>query len=137
MKVPQSPHVSLQGIVYFPRMLEKIRLMAAGELREDLHANLGKGFDDRCCKFLRVDYADIATRTSEGWSDEDVLEWCFSHGHRPSAEEIEVWSEFMRKRGWDDTGTEMLLKRKAEGGFTERTDIDTMFKYIDADEGRS
>ena len=136
MKVPKSPHESLHGIVYFPRMLEKIRLHSAGELREDLHANLGKGFDDRCCKFLQVDYADIAVRVNEGLSDEDVLEWCFGHGLRPSDEQIEVWSAFMTKRGWKDDGTEMLLKRKAEGGFTARDDIDTMFKYIDADEGR-
>jgi gluconokinase len=136
MRVPKSPSESLHGIVYFPRMVDKIRLHSAGDLREDLHANLGKGFDDRCCKFLQVDYADIAVRVNEGMSDGDVLEWCFGHGLRPSEEQIEVWSEFMRKRGWKDAGTEMLIKRKAEGGFTERGDIDTMFKYIDADEGR-
>jgi gluconokinase len=137
MKVPKSPYVSLHGIVYFPRMLEKIRLNAAGELREDLHANLGKGFDDRCCKFLRVDYADVAARVNEASSDEAVLEWCFGHGQRPSEEQIEVWSEFMRKRGWNDEATEILLRRKAESGFTDREDIFVMFDYIDADEGRS
>jgi hypothetical protein len=136
MKVPKSPHVALQGIVYFPRMLEKIRLHGAGELREDLHANLGKGFDDRCCKFLQVSYEQIAAQVKAGSSDEQVLDWCFAQGFKPSEEQIEVWSEFMRKRGWDDAGTEMLIKRKAEGGFTARGDIDTMFKYIDADEGR-
>jgi hypothetical protein len=135
MKVPKSPGVALQGIVYFPRMLEKIRLHEAGELREDLHANLGKGFDDRCSKFLQVPYEQIAAKVKEGLSDEQVLEWCFSQ-FRPSEEQIEVWSEFMRKRGWNDAGTEMLIKRKAEGGFTSRDDVDTMFKYIDADEGR-
>ena len=136
MKVPKSPYASLHGIVYFPRMLEKIRLMQAGELREDLHANLGKSFDDRCCKFLQVDYADISVRVNEGLSDEDVLEWCFGHGLRPSGEQIEVWSEFMRKRGWNDEATEILLKRKAESGFADREDIVVMFDYIDADEGR-
>ena len=136
MKVPKSPHESLQGIVYFPRMLEKIRLHEAGELREDLHANLGKGFDDRCVNFLRVSYEAVVAKVKEGASDEETLEWCFAQGFRPNEEQIEVWSEFMRKRGWKDPGTEMLIKRKAEGGFTAREDIDTMFKYIDADEGR-
>jgi len=136
MKVPKSPYVSLRGIVFFPRMLEKIRLAASKELREDLYANLGKGFDDRCCKFLQVDYTDVAMRVNQGLSDEDVLEWCFSHGLRPSEEQIEVWSGFMTKRGWNDSGTEILLKRKAEGNFTDRDDILVMFDYIDADEGR-
>ncbi|MGH8048171.1 MAG: DUF5069 domain-containing protein [Chthoniobacterales bacterium] len=135
MKVPKSPHVALQGIVYFPRMLEKIRLHEAGELREDLHANLGKGFDDRCSNFLQVPYEQIVEQVKAGSSDEQVLEWCFAK-FQPSEEQIEVWSEFMRKRGWNDSGTETLLKRKAEGGFTARDDVDTMFKYIDADEGR-
>lgn len=136
MKVPKSPHVAIQGIVYFPRMLEKVRLHGAGELREDLHANLGKGFDDRCSKFLQVPYEAIVAKVKEGLGDEEVLAWCFAQGFQPSEEQIEVWSEFMRKRGWKDAGTEMLIKRKAEGGFTAREDIDTMFKYIDADEGR-
>ncbi len=136
MKVPKSPHVALRGIVYFPRMLEKIRLHEAGELRADLHANLGKGFDDRCSKFLQIPYEKIVAQVQSGASDEQVLDFCYAHGFQPSAEQIEVWSEFMRKRGWDDAGTEMLIKRKAEGGLTARADIDTMFKYIDADEGR-
>lgn len=136
MKVPKSPHEHLHGIVYFPRMLEKIRLHEAGELREDLHANLGQGFDERCTNFLQVSYVSVAAQVREGLDDEAVLEWCFRQGFRPSEEQIEVWSEFMRKRGWKDAGAEMLLKRKAEGGLTARDDIDTMFKYIDADEGR-
>jgi Domain of unknown function (DUF5069) len=136
MKVPKSPADSIQGIVYFPRMLEKIRLHEAGELREDLHANLGKGFDERCTSFLQVAYESIVERVKEGLDDEAVLEASFSSGFRPTEEQIEIWSEFMRKRGWDDAATETLIRRKAESGLTARGDIDTMFKYIDADEGR-
>lgn len=136
MKVPKSPHAALQGIVYFPRMLEKIRLHEAGELREDLHANLGKGFDERCCKFLQVPYGKIVEKVKSGAGDEEVLAWCFGQGFRPSEEQIEVWSEFMRKRGWDDEAAEILARRKAEGGFPGRMDVNTMFRYIDADEGR-
>jgi len=136
MKVPKSPAESLQGIVYFPRMLEKIRLHEAGELREDLHANLGKGFDERCCTFLQVPYAGVAEQVRAGLGDRAVLDWCFSQGFQPSEEQIEVWSEFMSKRGWNDEVSEILARRKAESGFTDRADIDTMFKYLDADEGR-
>ena len=45
-------------------MLDKIRLHAKGELPSDYHANLGKGFDEKCVKFLRVDY-DAAGRARQ------------------------------------------------------------------------
>ena len=48
--------------------------------------------------------------------------------------EATVWNEFMRKRGWNDVATERLVMRKGESGFTDRTDIQTFFDYIDADE---
>lgn len=47
------------GLVYFGRMLDKIRLLAEGSLPEDYHPNLGKGFDGACCRFLRVAYEDV------------------------------------------------------------------------------
>lgn len=136
MKVPKSPYASLEGIVYFPRMLEKIRLHDAGELREDLHANLGKAFDARCCSFLQVDYADVEARVREGLDDAAVLAWCFDQGFRPTEEQVEIWSDFMRKRGWNDEVAAKLAERKAESGFTDRDDILVMFDYLDADEGR-
>jgi hypothetical protein len=136
MKIPKSPYASIEGIVYFPRMLEKIRLHAAGELREDLRANLGISFDKRCCEFLQVAYDDIAAQVKAGKTDEEVLEWCFENGARPTPEQVEVWSEFMRKRGWNDEVAAKLAERKAESGFTDRDDIVVMFDYIDADEGR-
>ncbi len=137
MKVPVSPYVAIEGIVYFRRMLDKIRLHEAGELREDLHANLGKGFDLRCCNFLQVKYEDVVQQVKQGASDEEVLAWCFEHGVRPTEEQVEVWSEFMRKFGWNDETSERLASRKAESGLADRDDIQTFFDYIDADEGRN
>jgi hypothetical protein len=43
----------------------------------------------------------------------------------------------MRKRGWNDEITEILKRRKNEAGMAGRSEIDTMFAFIDADEGRS
>jgi gluconokinase len=137
MNYPCSPHETTGGIVYFRRMIEKIRLMAAGTLHPDLQANLGIGFDERCVDFLGVSYADLAEAVRGGLSDEAALEWCFAHGRKPSEEEIEVWNGFMSKRGWRDAITPTLVRRKAESGFTDRADIQTMFDYIDADEGRA
>lgn len=136
-KYPRSPHDQVGGIVYFGRMADKIRLNAAGELHPDLVANLGTFFDKRCCDFLRVEYpALVAVLTKPGLDDAGALAWCFANGRKPSDEEIEIWNAFMSKRGWRDAGTPTLLKRKAENGFEKRDEIQTMFDYIDADEGR-
>lgn len=136
MKVPCSPYARIDGIVYLPRMLEKIRLNLAGELREDLRPNLGISFDDRCCRFLGVEYSDVVERVREGLDDAAVLEWCGANGNRPTPEQVEVWNDFMRKRGWNDEVAPKLAQRVAESGFQDRTDILVMFDYIDADEGR-
>ena len=42
----------------------------------------------------------------------------------------------MSKRGWRDEANEILIRRKKESGFENRNEIQTMFDYIDADEGR-
>ena len=136
MKYPRSPYERVGGIVYFGRMLDKIRLNAAGELHPDLHQNLGAGFDKRCVDFLHASYEELANRVLEGLDDTDALEWSFATGRKPTEDEIVIWNEFMRKRGWNDEATEILNRRKRESGVWDRDDIRTMFDYIDADEGR-
>lgn len=138
MKVPnlRSPNEKLGGIYYFPRLLDKIRLHAAGQLPADYGPNLGGGFDGRCCSFLWIDYAALAEQVKAGADDEAALEWAFQQGRKPSDEEIEVWNEFMRKRGWNDEATPTLQRRLREGNFENRTDVQTFFQYIDLDEGR-
>jgi gluconokinase len=136
LSIPRSPHTKTGGIVYFARMLDKIRLHANGQLPQDYTPNLGEGFDLRCVHFLGVSYEAIAAIAKAGASDDEALGWCFAHGHHPSEEEIEVWNEFMRKRGWNDVASERLQQRLAEGGHQSRADIQTFFDYIDLDEGR-
>jgi gluconokinase len=127
--------------VYFGRMLDKIRLHAAGRLPADYVANLGDTqstvFDARCCHFLGVKFADLQTRTLAlaQEADEALLVWCHERGGRRTDEECEVWNCFMMKRGWRDAARVRLLQRIAESGFTDRT-IETFFDYLDHDEGR-
>ncbi|HEX4652837.1 MAG TPA: DUF5069 domain-containing protein [Candidatus Udaeobacter sp.] len=132
----RSPSEKVGGLFYFGRMLDKIRLHARDELPLDYHANLGKGFDEKCVTFLRVTYNELVERVKEGGTDDEVLQWCFDIGRRPSYNDVCVWNEFMRKRGWNDEVSEILNRRKAEAGMTDRSDIQTSFQFIDADEGR-
>jgi len=135
----RSPYEMVEGIVYFGRMLDKIRLYEAGTLPEGWHAARGtttKGsFDARCCRFLHIDYTALETETLKGGSDEELLAWAFQSGRRPSEEEIEIWNAFMTKRGWRDAGTPFLHQRLAQIGLPPET-VPTMFEFIDLDEGR-
>jgi hypothetical protein len=133
----RSPSVKVGGIVYFGRMLDKIRVHAKGQLPPDYQANLGRGFDEFCVNFLRVNYHEVAERAKQGASDEEILQWCFSVGRRPSDDEVHIWNEFMRKRGWNDEISDTLKRRKKEAGMAGRSEIETMFAFIDADESRS
>src|SRR2546423_1519291 len=132
----RSPSEKTGGLFYFGRMLDKIRVHAKGELPSDYHANLGKGFDEKCVIFLRVNYDQLVERVKKGGTDEEISEWCLDVGRRPTENDIYVWNEFMRKRGWNDEVSEMVERRKAEAGMAGRSDIQTSFQFIDADEGR-
>jgi gluconokinase len=136
----RSPFELVNGLVYFGRMLDKIRLAAAGKLPEGWQAARGttmKGsFDWRCCQFLKVDYAVLEAETLKGdKTDAEMLAWAFRHGRQPGDQEIEVWNAFMSKRGWRDAGTQRLNERLAEIGLPPGT-VQTMFEFIDLDEGR-
>jgi gluconokinase len=132
----RSPSEKVGGLYYFGRMLDKIRLYSKGELPSDYHANLGKGFDEKCVRFLRVNYDKLVERVKKGGTDPEILQWCFSIGRKPSEDDIYVWNEFMRKRGWNDEVSETLARRKADAGMADRSDIQTAFQFIDADEER-
>jgi gluconokinase len=132
----RSPSAKVGGLVYFGRMIDKIRAHAKGDLPLEYQPNLGKGFDAECATFLRIDYKKLVDRTQPGGSDEELLDWCFENGRRPTEREIFVWNEFMRKRGWSDDVSETLVRRKNEGGMADRSEINTMFAFIDADEDR-
>ena len=132
----RSPSEKTGDLVYFGRMLDKIRLNAAGQLPAEYQPNLGGGFDERCINFLSIDYDALVERVKQGGGDEEILEWVWKEGRKPTAEQIEIWNEFMRKRGWNDEATPRLQSRLQESGFQDRHDIKTFFDYIDADEGR-
>ena len=136
----RSPSDQVNGLVYFGRMLDKIRLAAAGRLPAQWQEFRGDGtkgsFDWRCCKFLRIGYAAIESETLKGGkTDEELLAWAYAHGRHPDDVEIEVWNGFMSKRGWRDAATQRLNERLAENGLPPGT-VQTMFEFIDLDEGR-
>ncbi|MFM2143913.1 MAG: hypothetical protein RLZZ476_2457, partial [Verrucomicrobiota bacterium] len=47
-----------------------------------------------------------------------------------------VWNHYVATLGFKDHITDILAKRKADGGLAHRDDIQTIAHYIDVDEGR-
>jgi len=136
-QTPCSDHIETKGLIYFARMLNKIRLKARGELPPDYFTGVDENptmFDARCTRFLGVNYDDLVERTLKGGPDEEILEWCFEHGRRPNEEDILMFNAFLTKRGWRDSFTEALEQMKRGRGFQNRTDIQTFFDFHKADE---
>ena len=134
MKIPglRPSAAQVGGLVFFGRMLDKIRLHAQGKLPADY--NRGTGFDGRVCRFLHVEYPSLVERVMAGGSDEEVLVWCFDHGRKPNEEEIFIFNSFLTKRGWHDDSSAELETMKRNRGFADRTDIQTFFDFHKADE---
>jgi len=138
-QTPVTDYKKTQGLIYFARMLDKIRLHAAGKLEAGYFVGVEDPtlFDSRCVRFLGVDYDELTKRTLEGGTDEEILEWCFERGRKPSEEEIEIWNAFLAKRGWRDEGSEELMDAKKRAGWEKRDDIQTWVDLHDAEEGRT
>jgi hypothetical protein len=128
----RNSYEKVGGLVFFGRMLDKIRLHAQGKLPSDY--NRGNGLDARILRFLKISYPALVDRTLQGGTDEEILEWCFQHGHRPNDEEILIMNSFLSKRGWRDDSRESLMEEKRKRGFAHRDDIQTFFDFHKADE---
>ncbi len=136
----RSPYIKVGRLVYFGRMLDKIRLHAAGKLPPEFVANLGDTtqpffFDARCCRFLGVRFAEIQARTLAGGTDEEILAWAEAGGTPNSDEACLIWNRFMTKIGWRDDRSSMLAKRVVEFGLAGRP-VETAFDLVDFDECR-
>lgn len=134
-----SIYVKVGRLIYFRRMLDKIRLHAAGQLPEDYVRNLGDGqvnlLDARCCRFLGVRYADLRERTLGGMADEEVLAWAHAHGTPRSDEDCLMWNAFILKLGWRDHRSHVLPDRIRQAGLDGKP-IETLSDHIEYDEGR-
>ena len=135
----RTPYAKVGRLVYFGRMLDKIRLHARGQLPAVYQANLGDAqffvLDGRCCRFLGIKYADLRERALVGATDEELIAWAHSHGTARTDEECHMWNRFLLKLGWRDERSAVLPQRIRESGL-EGKDVQTLIDHIEYDEGR-
>lgn len=135
----RSCYAKVGRLIYFGRMLDKIRLHAEAKLPADYVPLLGDSqfytLDGRCCRFLGVPYAQIKKRVLHGGSDEDVLAWVHERGTARTDEECHMWNRFIAKLGWRDERSHLLPQRIIDSGLTGKP-IETIIDHIEYDEGR-
>jgi gluconokinase len=135
----RSPYARVGRLVLFGRVLDKIRLHAAGRLPAAYVTNLGDGHpmfaDGRCCRFLGVRYQELRDAAIRMNDDHAVLAWAEHAGQPRTDEECEVWNGSMMKLGWRDNAASRLQQRLEQSGLAGRP-IETVFDLMDFDEGR-
>jgi hypothetical protein len=126
-------------LIYFGRMLDKIRLRAADKLPPEYQQYQGDAqfytLDGRCCRFLGVTHSEITSRVLAGEGDDAVLAWAQANGMPRTDEECHVWNRFIAKLGWRDERSHLLPQRIQESGLTGKP-IETLVDHIEFDEGR-
>lgn len=135
----RSCYTKVGRLIYFGRMLDKIRLHERNELPDDYVALLGDSqsytLDGRCCRFLGVAYSRIKEFTLAGGGDEEIIEWAHQNGIPRSDEECHMWNRFIAKLGWRDERSAVLPQRIADSGLSGKI-IETIIDHIEFDEGR-
>jgi len=135
-KTPRSPYEKVGGLYFLGRTIDKVRLRHANMLRPDFFELMGKGFDARIMGYLELDYQRFTEFVLTGATDEQCWNYCVENGRGLNDITALIWNDFSSKRGWRDSGSEILAKFKAESGLGQRDDLQTLFEYWEVDEGR-
>lgn len=134
---PRSPLESMDGWVHLPRLIDKIRLHAAGKLGADYQGNLmTTGFDAKWLEVAEVQGDEFRALVEKSVCDGEICDWIRKHV-RKSERVKEAFKEHVITYGREGEDLRAKLqKRKEESGIGDRADIQCFVDYIDADEGR-
>jgi hypothetical protein len=134
---PRSPRETMDGWMYLPRYIDKIRLHLAGRLHADYQENFGKGFDAMWLKAADVAHDQMIQLVKNSITDGEVCDWVRQNVKKTPAEKIAHRENMLNRPPSDDAAAVARLKmRKEQSGIAHRDDIKTFVDYIDADERR-
>ena len=133
---PRSPYEKMDGWVHLPRLIDKIRLQKAGQLHEDYQPNyLNKGFDLAWFEASGITPEALIEVVTNSITDGQISDWIKANVNKSDSEKKTLQNNLL-SYGTHGVLLEKLIQRKAESGLQDRHDIQCMFQYIDADEGR-
>ena len=139
-RVPlRSPRESLGGYILLPRLIDKVRLFAKGELPQTYAANLlGTDYtlDGQFIAFTGLNAEALRQAIMSSRSDEEVLAWVREHAKPVTELDKQVWAEQIERYRPNAALTD--YRRRAYPELATRIDVSSLsvLDLIDMDEGR-
>ena len=134
---PRSPRETMDGWMYLPRYIDKIRLHLAGKLHADYQENLGKGFDGMWLKAAGVTHERMIEVVKSSFTDGEVCDWVRKNVKKSATEKAAHAKDILnRPKPGDEAAQARLKMRKEQCGAGNRDDIKCFVDVIDADEKR-
>jgi hypothetical protein len=134
---PRSPRETMDGWMYLPRYVDKIRLHLAGRLHSDYTENLGKGFDGMWLKAAGVTHEQMLQAVKNSITDGEVCDWVRRNVKKSAAEKAACAADILsRPLAGDAAAVARFKMRKEQAGIAHRDDITCFVDSIDADEKR-
>ena len=135
----RSPRESLGGYILLPRLIDKVRLLAQGQLPETYAANvLGTEFtlDGRFLSFTGLDAEALRRVILSSRTDDEVLAWVQEHAKPTTAVEKHTWAEQIDRYRPDEALVE--YRKRVYPEIAARVDVESLsvLDLIDMDEGR-
>jgi hypothetical protein len=131
---PRSPNDTMAGIVSLPRMIDKTRADAEGNLGE---YDVDCPHDKPVLQFMGIDFATFAEKIKQlDYDDSSIELWARGLLANRSAGDIAAFNDSRRAWAPDDHSAAYFndLRDQVAPG---RTDVTTWFKLLDIDEHRA
>jgi len=134
---PRSPRETMDGWMYLPRYVDKIRLHLAGRLHADYQENFGKGFDGLWLKAAGVAHGQMIGVVKNSITDGEVCDWVRQNVKKSPADKAALAQDILgRPQAGNVEAVARLKLRKEQAGVAHRDDIRNFVDFIDADEKR-
>ena len=134
---PRSPRETMDGWMYLPRYVDKIRLHLAGKLHADYQENFGKGFDGMWLKAAGVTHEQMMDVVKKSITDGQVCDWLRQNVKKSPADKAACARDISsRPLPGDEAAQARLKMRKEQCGGSHRNDVKTFVDVIDLDEQR-
>ncbi len=128
------------GYVLLPRLIDKVRLQARGQLQPEYEENLlsqdPTKLDGRFLAFTGLDGEQLRRVILSETSDEAVLTWVESHARPHTPAEKDAWAEEIR--AYRPDASRVAYRRRVYPDLAAKVDVESLdvFDLIDMDEGR-
>ncbi|WP_447598339.1 DUF5069 domain-containing protein [Nitrospira sp. Nam80] len=135
----RSPRESLGGYILLPRLIDKVRLFAKGELPQAYAANLlGADYtlDGRFLAFTGLNAEALRQAIMSSRSDDEVLAWVEDHAKPATPSEKQAWAEQIERYRPD--AALAGYRRRMYPDLASKIDVNSIsvLDLIDLDEGR-